>query len=380
MTIAGNLRTMNLGDIVQWLAASAKTGTLVVDGPDFTKKLFFRRGDVVAVTSDNPREYLGHYLVGWGLCTRDDIEEMIQVQMDESKMLGELLVQRALVSPEDLKAAVTMKTRETLYDLLLWDSGDFRFIETELPDRSFHEIPLGVTSFLFEGYRQRDERVRMADTIPDPSYIPIAIAITEELSDSETALVMQMDGRASIGDLALATRTPTFDVMALVYRCVQSGTMQVLPPRGEETLSNFIASPWKTTERKIIARLERGRFLDAFRIVDETVEHYRGDEGITEWAASMTAVIEEAMAAESTDGSDVLELGIELADLIKLDCDPAEGFVLSRITGLYSFDEILNQLPGDRLTNRVILHNLIRRGLIKTREATSVTRFQRSRT
>ena len=74
MTIAGNLRTMSLADLLQWLSASHKTGTLVVDGTSHTKRLIFRRGDIVAVSSDNPREMLGYYLVGWGYCSEEDLE------------------------------------------------------------------------------------------------------------------------------------------------------------------------------------------------------------------------------------------------------------------------------------------------------------------
>ncbi len=80
--------------------------------------------------------------------------------------------------------------------------------------------------------------------------------------------------------------------------------------------------------------------------------------------------------AKHAEGSLAKERPFELDDLIKLDCDPAEGFVLSRITGKYTIEEVLNLLPGSDLNNRVIIHNLIRRGLVKHREFTSVRRFQ----
>ncbi len=377
MTIAGNLRTMGLADIVQWLASSQKTGTLIIDGTDFTKKIFFRRGDVVAVASDNSRELVGHYLVGWGHCTPTDIESMIKSQNEKPMMLGELAIKQGFVTPEEFQTVLTAKTRETLYDLITWDSGDFRFIESDLPDRAFHEVPLPAASFLFEGHRQRDERIRMTDLVPDTTAIPILVAVPEDLDNKDTALVMQMDGRGTIEELALWNRRQVFDVLKLVHRCVELSLMQVRPSENSSPLADQISAPWKATERDVMARLERGRFLDALRLINLAQEKYALDPAVKPWVSSMFSRIQQALNEEGIKGADVLEVGIELNDLVNLDCDPAEGFVLSRITGMYSIDEVLNLLPGSDLNNRVIIHNLIRRGLVKAREFTSVKRFQR---
>ncbi|RLE26269.1 MAG: hypothetical protein DRJ65_05860 [Acidobacteria bacterium] len=367
---------MGLADIVQWLAASRKTGTLIIDGTDFTKKIFFRRGDVVAVASDNPREYLGHYLVGWGHCTPTDVESMIESQNDKQMMLGELAITQGFVSPEEFQSVLIAKTRETLYDLILWDSGDFRFIESDLPDRAFHEVPLPAASFLFEGHRQRDERLQMTDLVPDTTAVPVSVAVPEDLNDEDMALVMQMDGRGTIEELALWNRRQIFDVIKLVHRCVKSGLMQVRPSDHSTPLADQISAPWKATERNVMTRLERGRFLDALRLVTLAQEKYDPDPAVTPWASAMLSRIQQTLEEEGIKGSDILELGIDLDDLVKLDCDPAEGFVLSRITGMYTIEEVLNLLPGSDLNNRVIIHNLIRRGLVKAREFTSVKRFQ----
>ena len=376
MTLAGNLRTMGLADIVQWLASSRKTGTLIIDGTEFTKKIFFRRGDVVAVASDDPRELLGHYLVGWGHCSQADIESMIESQNEKPMMLGELAIKQGFVSPEEFQSVLIAKTRETLYDLILWDSGDFRFIESELPDRAFHEVPIPAASFLFEGHRQRDERREMTDLVPDTSAIPVLVAVPEDLDNEDMALVMQMDGRGSIEELALRNRRQVFDVLKLVHGSVKSGLMQVRRADQSCSLADQISAPWKATERDFMARLDRGRFLDALRLVNLAQEKFAVDPAVKPWTSSMLSRIEQALDEEGIRGSDILEVGIELNDLVNLDCDPAEGFVLSRITGMYSIEEVLNLLPGSDLNNRVIIHNLIRRGLVKAREFTSVKRFQ----
>lgn len=378
MTIAGNLRTMSLGDLIQWLATTQKTGTLIIDGPEFTKKIYFRQTEIVAVASDNPREFLGHYLVGWGLCTQAELEALVKSQREQPTMLGELAVKQGLITEDDLRAVVTTKTRETLYDLVLWDRGEFRFIERDLPNRAFLEIPLPVTSFLFEGHRQRDERVLMQKLVPDTSAVPVLIALPEGLDEAGTQLLLQMDGRASIEEIALTNRCLKFDILKLVYSCVERGVMQIQPGDSDVGAPGPGATPWELEEPDIRSRLERGRYLEALRQVSEVLKHNEDNATAREWGDRILDAIATALDREGIDRSDILEPSFLVTDLVNLECEPAEGFVLSRVTGTYSYDEVLRQLPGAELNNRVIIHSLIRRGLVKSRAATSIRRFKKS--
>jgi len=176
MSIAGNLRTMVLADLLQWLSASGKTGTLVIDGPEYTKRLYFRQGTVVAVASDNPREMLGYYLVGWGHLSEEELEYVVGMQGHFSVMLGELVVRMDLVTRQDLDRVLLVKTQETIYDLLLWDEANFRFLEGALPDRDFLEITLPVESILVEGFRQREERRQIVQVIASSGCVPALVA------------------------------------------------------------------------------------------------------------------------------------------------------------------------------------------------------------
>jgi hypothetical protein len=373
LTIAGNLRTMNLADILQWLSTTAKTGTFVIDGSRYTKKILFRRGEVVDVSSDNPREMLGYFLVGWGICTEDELIQMVEMQDHFRTMLGELAVNLGHLTREELEQVLVFKTREAIFDLITWDHGEFRFVESELPDRDFLSFHLPVMSFLFEGFRQRDERMRMREIVPDSGYIPILVAPPDGLDETAMAIIQQMDGRRSVEDIALANRMPEFDVLKLVYLCAQTGSLHLHPPEKERLLPGYGASPWLNSEEVVRDNIIRGRFLDALKLVNSMREKYAP---AGQWADHMVQLIESTMEENAFSGSDILEGAFELDELVNLDCDPAEGFVLSRVNGRYTVDDILRQLPGSPLTNRIIIHNLLRRGLVRARSATSVRRFR----
>jgi hypothetical protein len=73
------------------------------------------------------------------------------------------------------------------------------------------------------------------------------------------------------------------------------------------------------------------------------------------------------LAVDSLDLDDsvVLKLAIPASELTKVQCTPAEGFLLSRINGIYKLGEILAQIPGNDLDKKVMIASLVRREIVK---------------
>jgi hypothetical protein len=90
----------------------------------------------------------------------------------------------------------------------------------------------------------------------------------------------------------------------------------------------------------------------------------------------MTNELEDRLEKEEVERAGILESTIDVSELVNLDCEPAEGFILSRINGRYSCQEVLSQLPGSELHNLVIIHNLLRRDLIKIRHEKGMRVFE----
>ena len=380
LTITGNLRTMPLADLFQWLSASHKTGTLVIDGSAYTKRIYFQRGDVVAVSSDYLREMLGYYLVGWGYCSEEELRVLVEKQETHGVMLGELVVHEGFLTRDEFAHLLLVKTEEAIYDLILWEDANFRFLDDELPSRDFIGIPLPVTSFLLEGFRQRDERRRMRKVVPDVHHIPVPIMAPDDLDEDEQRVAAAIDGSTSIAGVALRCRRPEFEVLTYVYRCVQSGLMRLSPPPpGGETIPGSSSAPWIDSARKAKDRIDRGRLLDAFQIVRGMEGKHRDRPEAVKLVGRLMQELVSKLDEDAISRSGVLEPTVRLEELVHLKCEPEEGFVLSRVNGYYTLHEVLAQLPGETLHNRVVIHNLFRRGLIKVRDATSVRRYRRQR-
>ncbi len=92
MSITGNLKTMQLAELLQWLSQSNKTGTLVIDDGGTEKKIFFRDGRVISSASTDPKEHLGHFLVSHGLIDEEELAKAIEMQERTGMLLGKILL------------------------------------------------------------------------------------------------------------------------------------------------------------------------------------------------------------------------------------------------------------------------------------------------
>lgn len=377
MTVTGKLRTMSLADIMQWLASCHKSGTLVIEGPAYTRRIFFRQGLMIGIASDNPREMLGYFLVGWRYCTEEQLAEMVHIQAEQGISLGELAFELGYIGREELSSLMEARMRESLSDLVVLEDGDFRFLEDESPERPLLEVHLKVEAFLLEAFRRRDELMRLRQELSDTAAIPVLIAPPDGLSPDQIALALEMDGRKSIETIALEHRMAPFDVLKLVGHCLQQRIMQILPPDDPNSrLPGYSENPLELASGKIRDLISRGRTLSALKMISETRDRHPDRSAALLWADHLSRELESWLNENSVGESDILEPALKVDDLVNLECAPEEGFVLSRITGFYTLPQILQQLPGSELSNRSIVHNLSRRGLIKVRKATAVRRFR----
>jgi hypothetical protein len=379
MAISGNLRTMPFADLLQWISMSQKTGTLVIKGSKWTKKVLFQQGRIAAVASNNPREHLGYFLVGWGLLSEDELRELLDRQQHERVMLGDLLVRAGRMAREEIQSIIQLKTEESVFDLMLWHEGEFFFLDDDRPKREFQGINLPVDHFLFEGARQADERRRAAEVIPSTDHIPtMTQGVDEEsLSPRHRGILHSIDGISSIEQIALRCRVPTFDVMSFVYRGVLSSVIGLLPPAPKEDV--FPAAgvdSWTDSVRNVEISIVLGDLLEAYEKVRVIRERFADCPEALEAAENLERKLALEIDHTELNGMIILELAVSSRDMVNLSCGPEEAFILSRIDGVYALPQVLAQLPGQRLKNQLIIHGLLQRGIVKIQESRAISRYQ----
>ena len=166
MGIVGNLRTMQLEELLQWLSQSRKTGTLEIKTDKVEKKIYFRDGQIVATGSNRPEEYLGHFLVSHGLISETALAKAIELQEATGMLLGKILVTKEILKESDLHQMLKLKSEESIYDIFSWPEGEFRFLDDVLPQaNAMVPMVLDVTAILMEGVQRVDEFRRNRATV-----------------------------------------------------------------------------------------------------------------------------------------------------------------------------------------------------------------------
>ncbi len=368
MSISGNLRTMPFPDLLQWVSQSRKTGTLAIDGPSVKKKLYFREGRVVASASDNPREFLGYYLVGWGFVAEDELQELLDMQERHGALLGELLVIIGRLSREELADVLRVKTEASIFEMFLWGEGEFRFLEAILPTKKFDPMDIAVDHLILEGVRRLDEWERSRDIIGGDDWIPCVVGALDvnALTPEERGVLCEINGTNSIEDIGLARRLGAFLVRQFVLQGIQAGVFQVTPPSSEvRSIPGFSKSGWRALLKMAQKALAGGELLEAHRLLEDLRLKTDGIREALDQIAGLEMEIEKGLNEAVFDDQSILELAVPAEELTDLPCSREEGFLLSRINGAYTVGQILNLLPGSPLEHRLVIHGLLGREIIR---------------
>ncbi len=240
MAITGNLRTMQLSELLQWLSMGQKTGTLAIRGGSGEKRVYFQNGRIISSSSTIEREYLGHFLVSYGYITEEELTKAMEVQEESKILLGKILVMIGAIAEEDLVELIRIKACETIFDIFLWPEGAFHFIDGEIPQRPMIPIAIDVTGIVMEGLRRYDEWQRLKDRIVSMRDVPSVVApvAIENLGEPQRIILRAIDGVRSLAEIAEATHNPDFPVAKLVFDLLESGHLALssgfVPPRSSE--------------------------------------------------------------------------------------------------------------------------------------------------
>src|SRR5438876_6555733 len=101
--LSGNLRTMELPEILQWVAISQKTGILYLERRSIQKRIAFRNGVIYTSWSNDPRESLSQFLMREHLLSEDELYQALLRQEAEGCPLGALLVRERVLTETQLK-------------------------------------------------------------------------------------------------------------------------------------------------------------------------------------------------------------------------------------------------------------------------------------
>jgi len=365
MSLTGNLETMGLPEVLQWIATSRKTGTLYLRRAATEKRIVFQHGTVYSSWSNHPRESLGQFLIRDRFVTEEQLFRALQRQEKNGKMLGGILMEEGLLSAEDLRQALTTKAEETVYDLFLWPDGSFEFRDGDLPNLLHVDLP--VTHVILEGIRRVDEWRRIRAVFPSPdSTFKVRDGATGRNPAEVHALALARAGKP-LPQIALEMRRSEFDAASVLFGLHERGLVDLGEAAGRERGGDTV---------EVITQLlaEAGDLLRERRFASAalTFEQVLAVDHLNHHARQGMAAAQEAMEAERLSRDQLIlkrvpVIMMDMKELTRESLDPQEGFVLSRVNGSWNVGSILKICPLAEQESLQIFARLHRRGIIDLR-------------
>ena len=362
MGLKGDLNTMGLEDIFQWLAVGKKTGVLELKGFLHTKRVFFHEGKISSVWSSDPREYLGQYLLAYNRINEEQLREALASQEDENQLLGRILVNRQLITETEIRRIVQLKVEESIYDTFLWDVGTFEFHDGQLPPQKTMLLSLDVTGVVLEGARRVDEWKRIRDVIKGGDAVLDAVseAIAEmlPLAPEDADLLGRLDGHKTIDQVIIEMRAPEFKIHKLVFDLHEKGMVRIVRQGG------------KLGDRSSL-QLQRARQLVEKQKLQEAQEELRlilHDQPKLQEASRMLEVVEHLLEEVSLDESLIPELAVSIEELMQAQLGPNEAFLATRVNAVWSLKDIISISPFPHDECMAIFAKLLKRGILKAQK------------
>jgi hypothetical protein len=370
MAFEGNLETMPIADLLQWAANGRQTGTIRVSCGETTKKIYIETGRIVSCTSDNPKEFLGHFMVSRGIIDESQLQEAFITQDRFSGLLGQILVKQGAIDEDTLNEMLRLKAEEAIFELFTWEGGHFTFHEGELPDFELVPISLDVQGLVLEGMRRLDEWARIREVISSELCVPVAVRrfdLSGAKGDPGAISVLQaVDDDRTVADICLHTHSSEFFVSDILYRQAQTGALKFVRPRSISRQGlPAIGTDGHTLLGWAREQLDRGDLERCVRYLQAAISLEPNNRGLVEEASSLEAEVRSMMASDGVDDGAVPVVSVDLDELASLELEPSEGFLLSRIDGTSSLASILKISPLPEIDALLVVWRLVTSGQLK---------------
>lgn len=129
MSLVGNLEDLGLGEILQIVSLSRKTGVLTLQSRGREGTVVFRQGQVVRATSSTYQQCLGEVLIQKGVIHLTVLRKALALQQESGfrERLGVILIKNFGIAREMIEEVVCEQIENVVFSLFAWIEGRFEF-------------------------------------------------------------------------------------------------------------------------------------------------------------------------------------------------------------------------------------------------------------
>ena len=361
---------MSLTDLLQFLAAGRKSGTLKFDRGNVSKQVYFENGLIVGSKSNDPREYLGQVLLHYGKVDENQLQAAREIQRKSGARLGEVLVQQGYLSEQEVLDILKTRTLDAIYDLFVWNEGDFEFYDDEPLPADLIVIEVEPTAVIMEGIYRLDELARYRTLVPsDRSIIQLGAGWTSslKLGKEYRRILYFVEKGMSVAEICYHMHASAFHVYGQLYTLISEGVARVAGELPEEKLPKLEIEDLPESVTEMVWSAQKKLDSDpeaALSIIQKALEQQPNNAEAQELLVAAEERYVKHVYLNDLLPQAVPQLLVAPSDLQLQEIDPQAGFVLSRINGSWDIQSILSICPFREADCLRMIRDLLKRGII----------------
>lgn len=224
----GNLKQIQLPEVLQFISMGKSTGLLTVrDADGMATTLMIRQGRIINSSALERQRRLGELLIHRGILKRSVLAQLLALQrtVDSDKRLGEILVEREIVSDETIREVLRLQLEEEIWNLFGLEEGDFKFEQVDSNQLGEATVQLDIEPLLLEGTRRQDEWRKILRLLPSDKIVLTTNDIRRlkegshkiHLTPSEWKVIAQINGETTIRGVVNRSGMGRFEVYRIVF-------------------------------------------------------------------------------------------------------------------------------------------------------------------
>lgn len=164
----GKISDFSIPEIFQLVANQGKSGSLTIRGGDRETVFIFADGGIIEVQPDRraQADLLGSMLVDAGFLTDGELRRVLAKQERAGKKLGELLVEKEILSMDALARYLRLQVKEGVFEALKLKDGDYHFEGFAVRLPPWIKTPIRADVLMMEGMQFLDEAPRYCAKFP----------------------------------------------------------------------------------------------------------------------------------------------------------------------------------------------------------------------
>jgi len=362
---------MSVSDLLQFLAAARKTGTLKVARGAIVKEIILENGVIVGSRSNDPKELIGQVLLHYGKIGEDELKAAMEIHRQSGDKLGNILSAQGIVSSADVVYALRTRTLDIIYDLFLWEEATFEFFDGEPLPNDVIRIQVEAQSVIMEGIYRIDEWSRYRARIPsDRTFFELNPGWTNSLVGSKEVreVLYHVEKRMTLAEISYNMHTSLFHACAQLFDLVEAGVIAVA---GEAPITTAAGEPPATPSLSVAellalarAEMQDGSFENALAKIHSALQEEPDNTEAQRLCQEAEDLSIRKIYQDGLPPRAVPRLLKTMAQLEGEVLDPQEAFLLSRINGEWDIGAIISVCPFREADSLRMIKRMVDDGLV----------------